>query len=52
MLHGAAQPLGCCELWKVAGAAFGEQARLMEMLGGIYWGLGGYTALIKKNKSF
>lgn len=36
MLHGAAQPLGWSELWKVAGAAFGEQTGLKEVFG-IYW---------------
>jgi len=48
MLHGAAQPLGCSEPWKVTGAAFGEQSRLEEMFGGIYGDCAGHTALIKR----
>ena len=50
MLHGAAQPLGCSEPWKVTGAAFGEQTRLEEMFGGIYGDCAGHTALIKKHE--
>lgn len=47
------EPLDCSELWKVTGATSGEQTRLKEMFGGIYWDCGGGDiALMKKNKSF
>lgn len=53
VLQGAAQALGCSQLWGIIGAVFGEHTRLKEMFSGVFGtGGGGSTALIKKNKSF